>query len=143
MPNPMAVFMRRRESMDPFVTRRWPAQTFNQRVPVQERQQDPPLPIITSRAWPIGKTYDHAWGHVWPYITLRTKELNSIVNPLRAGAFLTPRKPGTMVVYMAGNHQPITAHVNIDQPSTGAYGSRSSVQAPPTYVVPPNYFKLL
>lgn len=142
MPNPLAVFVPRPERPGPF-RRRWPEQTFNERVPVQEVQQDPPMPIITSRAWPIGKTYDHAWGHVWPYITLRIRELNSIVNPLRAGAFLVPRKPGTLVAYAAGQHQPIVGHVNIDQPAAGASGSRSSVQAPPFYTVPPNYLKLL
>lgn len=118
----------------------WADQIINKRVPVQETQQDPPFPIIQTRAWGIGKTMDHAWAHIWPYITLNLQSTPSIQN----FNFAVPKTPSAYVIDMGiGAQNPLVARVNIDAPRTGAYGSKASVQAPVAYGLPPNYTNLM
>lgn len=122
---------------------RWADQIFNKRVPVEETQQDPPIVTpISTRAWGIGKTFDHAWAHVWPFITLNLQSTPAIQHWHQAS--IVPKVPSAFVIDMGiGAQNPIVARVNINQPPNMAYGSKVQVAPPAAYYLPANYMKLM
>lgn len=122
---------------------RWADQQFTARVPVQETQQDPPIVTpLSTRAWGIGKTFDHAWAHTWQFITLNLQTTPSIQHEHQAS--IVPKVPSAFVIDMGRGHQnPIVARVTVNQPPAMAYGSKVQVAAPAAYYLPPNYTKLM
>jgi len=122
---------------------RWADQQFTDRVPVQETQQDPPMVSpISTRAWGIGKTLDHAWAHVNLFMTLNLQSIPAIQAWHQCG--IVPKVPSAFVIdQQLGGVNPIVARVNIAPPPTMAYGSKMSVQAPVAYGLPANYMKLM
>lgn len=122
---------------------RWADMQITQRVPVQLTQQDPPqVNPISTRFWGVGKTLDHAWAHINLFQTLNLQTIPAIQAWHQCG--IVPKVASAMVIDMGrGRQNPIMARTNIDQPPTMAYGSKAAVKAPPTYMLPPNYMKLM